>query len=135
MKILRSTSIVKLFVYKSDKHEVINVESLSRYLPLSNSAIMVKWKCLKLLYPSKGMCRIGSQLKKLIRLKYLILETPYSFFSIFCWYFLVLHTLNFLSPMFSGINNNNFSFSNHSFFVFVFTIFGIDLILFKVKAL
>ena len=37
-----STSIVKLFVYKSDKHEVINVESLSRDLPLSNSAIMVK---------------------------------------------------------------------------------------------
>ena len=135
MKILRSTSIVKLFVYKSDKHEVINVESLSRDLPLSNSAIMVKWKCLKLLYPSKGMCRIGSQLKKLIRLKYLILETPYTFFSIFSWYFIVLHTLNFLSPMFSGINNNNFSFSNHSFFVFVFTIFGIDLILFKVKAL
>ena len=135
MKILRSTSIVKLFVYKSDKHEVINVESLTRDLPLSNSAIMVKWKCLKLLYPSKGMCRIGSQLKKLIRLKYLILETPYTFFSIFSWYFIVLHTLNFLSPMFSGINNNNFSFSNHSFFVFVFTIFGIDLILFKVKAL
>ena len=135
MKILRSTSIVKLFVYKSDKHEVINVESLSRDLPLSNSAIMVKWKCLKLLYPSKGMCRIGSQLKKLIRLKYLILETPYTFFSIFSWYFIVLHTLNFLSPMFSGINNNNFSFSNHSFFVFVFTVFGIDLILFKVKAL
>ena len=135
MKILRSTSIVKLFVYKSDKHEVINVEFLSRDLPLSNSAIMVKWKCLKLLYPSKGMCRIGSQLKKLIRLKYLILETPYTFFSIFSWYFIVLHTLNFLSPMFSGINNNNFSFSNHSFFVFVFTIFGIDLMLFKVKAL
>ena len=103
--------------------------------------------CLKLLYSSKGMCRIDSQLKKLIRLKYLILETPYTFFSIFSWYFIVLHTLNFLSPMFSGINNNNFSFfgfSNLSFFVFVFTtlkkkiflnIFSIDLILFQVKAL
>ena len=51
-------------------------------------------------------------------LKYLILETPYNFFSIFSWYFIVLHILNFLSPMFSGINNNNFSFfgfSNLSF--------------------
>ena len=70
------------------------------------------------------MCRIGSQLKKLIRLKYLIPETPYTFFSILGWYFTVLHTFNFLSPMFSGINNNNFSFlgfSNLSFFVFVFT--------------
>ena len=126
---------MKLFVDKTVKCEVINVKFLSRDLPLNNSATMVKGKCLKLLCSSKGMCRSGSQLKKLIRLKYLILETPYSFFSIFCWYFLVLHTLNFLSPMFSGINNNNFSFSNHSFFVFVFTIFGIDLILFKVKAL
>ena len=101
---------MKLCVYKTVKCEVINVEFLSRDLPLNNSAIMVKWKCLKLLYSSKGMCRIDSQLKKLIRLKYLILETPYTFFSIFSWYFIVLHTLNFLSPMFSGINNNNFSF-------------------------
>ena len=49
--------------------------------------------------------------------------------------------------MFSGINNNNFSFfgfSNLSFFVFIFAIlkkkiflnnFGIDLILFRVKVL
>ena len=137
---------MKLCVYKTVKCEVINVEFLSRDLPLNNSAIMVEWKCLKLLYSSKGMCRIDSQLKKLIRLKYLILETPYTFFSIFSWYFIVLHTLNFLSPMFSGINNNNFSFfgfSNLSFFVFVFTtlkkkiflnIFSIDLILFQVKA-
>ena len=120
LKILRSMSIVNLFVYKTVKCEVINVEFLSRDLPLNNSAIMVKWKCLKLLYSSKGMCRIDSQLKKLIRLKYLILETPYTFFSIFSWYFIVLHTLNFLSPLFSGINNNNFSFfgfSNLSFFV------------------
>ena len=56
------------------------------------------------------MCRNDTQSKKLIRLKYLIIETPYTFFSIFSWYFIVLHTLNFLSPMFSGINNNNFSF-------------------------
>ena len=116
-------SIVKLFVYKALKCEVINVEFLSRDLLLNNSAIMVKWKCLTLLYSSKGMCRIDSKSKKLIRLKYLILETPYTFFSIFSWYFIVLHTLKVLSPMFSGINSNNFSFfglSNLSFFVFVF---------------
>ena len=115
---------MKLFVYKTVKCEVINVEFLSRDL-LNNSAIMVKWKCLKLLYSSKGICRIESQLKKLIRLRYLILETPYTFFSIFSWYFIVLHILNFLSPMFSAINNNNnfffFGFSSLSFFVFIFT--------------
>ena len=61
---------------------------------------------------------------------------------------LLLHTLNTLSPMFLGINNNKFSFacfSNLSFFcVFFLTlkkklffknIFSIDLILFQVKAL
>ena len=113
---------MKLFVNKTVKCEVINVEFLSRGLPLSNSAIMVKWKYLKSLYSSKGN-RIDSQLKKLIRLKHLIFEALYTFFPIFSWYFIVLHTLNFLSPMFSGINNNNFSFfgfSNLSFFVFVF---------------
>ena len=127
-------SLVKLFVYKTVKWKVINVEFLRRDPPLNKSAIMVKWKCLKLLYSSKGMCRIDNQLKKLIRLKYLILETPYTFFSIFSWYFIVLHTLNFLSPMFSGINNNNFSFfgfSNLSFFVFVFTTLKKKIFIFK----
>ena len=65
------------------------------------------------------MCRI----EKLIRLKYLILETSYTFFSMFSWYFKVFHILDFRSPMVSGINSNNFSFfgfSNLSFFVFVF---------------
>ena len=125
---------MKIFVYKTVKHEVINVEFLSRDLLLDNSAIMIKRKCLKLLYSSKGMCRIDSQLKRLIRLKYLILETPYTFFSIFSWYFIVLHILNFLSPMFSGINNNNFSFfgfSNLSFFVFVFTTLKKKIFIFK----
>ena len=72
----------------------LNVRLLmsNRDLPLKNSAIMVKWKCLKLLHLSKGMCRIDSQLKKLIRLKYLIVETPYTFFSIFSWYFIVFHS-------------------------------------------
>ena len=71
------------------------------------------------------MCRIDSQLKKLIRLKYLILETPYTFFSIFSWYFIVLHTFDFLSPMFSGIS------SNLSFFVFVFTALKTKIFIFK----
>ena len=74
---------MKLFVYKTVKCEVINVEFLSRDLPLNNSGIIVKWKCMKLLYSSKGMCRNDSQLKKLICLKYLILETPYIFFSLY----------------------------------------------------
>ena len=43
---LRSTSIVNLFVNKTVKCEVTNVEFLSRDLLLNNSAIMVKWKCL-----------------------------------------------------------------------------------------
>ena len=65
--------------------------------------------CLKLLYSSKGMCRIDSQLKQSILLKYLILETPSSLYS---------DTLDTLPPMFSGISNNNFfflGFSNLSF--------------------
>ena len=68
---------MKLFLYKTVKCKVTNVEFLSRDLPLSKPAIMVKWKCLKLLYSLKGMCRIDSRLKKLTRLKYLILESPY----------------------------------------------------------
>ena len=54
-------STVKLFVYKTVKSEVINVEFLSRDLPLNISAMMVKWKCLKLLYSSKGTGSIDSQ--------------------------------------------------------------------------
>ena len=125
---------MKLFVCKTVKSEVTNVEFLCRDLPLKNSAIMVKWKCLKLLYSPKGMCRIDSQLKKMIRLKYLILETPYTFFSTFSKYFIVFHTLKFLLPMFSGINNNNFSFfgfSNLSFFVFVITTLKKTILIFK----
>ena len=80
------------------------------------------------------MCRNGSALKKLICLKYLIFQTPYIFFSIFSQYFIVLHTLNFLSPMFSGINKNNFLFflfSNLSLFVFVFTTLKKKIFIFK----
>ena len=118
MLILRSTSIVKLFVHKTVKYEVINVEFPSRDLPLNNSASMVKWKCMKLLYSSKGMCRIDSQIKNWYIRNIYFLKTPYTFFSIFSRYFIVLHTLSFLSPLFSGIKNKNFSFfgfSNVSF--------------------
>ena len=52
---------MKLFVHKTVKCEAINVEFLSRDLPLNNSTIMVRWKCLKLLYSSKGMCWIDSK--------------------------------------------------------------------------
>ena len=65
---------------------------------------------------------------------FVILETPYTFFSIFSWYFIVLHTLYFLSPMFSVINNKNFSFfgfSNLSFFVFTFTTLEKKIFIFK----
>ena len=75
--------MVTLFVYKTVKCEIINVEFLSRETPLNNFAIMVQWKCLKLLCSAKGMGRTNSQLKKMIHLKFLILETPYTFFSIF----------------------------------------------------
>ena len=83
------------------------------------------------------MCRIDSQLRKLIRLKYFIFETPYTIFSIFSWYFIDLHTLIFLSRMFSGINNNNisfFAFSDFScfvFFFFFFTTLKKDVFIFK----
>ena len=89
------------------------------------------------------MCRIDSQL---IRSKHLVLELPYTFLSIFSWYFIVLHTLNFLAPMFSGINNNKFPFLAFVTFLFLFVfttlkkkmflnIFSIDLILVQVEAL
>ena len=83
-------------IYMSNSN--IYVEFLSRDLPLNNSAIMVKLKCLKLLYSLKVMCRIDSQLKKV--------------------------TLNTLSPMLSGIDKNNFSFFwlfQSFLFVFGFT--------------
>ena len=49
---------------------------------------------------------IDGQSKKLMQLKYLILETPHTFFSKVSWNS-TLRILNALSPMFSGINNNN----------------------------
>ena len=49
--------------YKTVSWEVINVEFLSNDLPVNNSAIVVKWKHLKLLYSSKEMYWINSQSK------------------------------------------------------------------------
>ena len=49
--------------YKTVTWKVINVEYLSSDLPANNSAIIVKWKRLKLLYPSKEMYWINSQSK------------------------------------------------------------------------
>ena len=76
--------MVRLYVYKTVKCEVINIEFFSKDFPLNNSAIMIKWKM--------KMCRIDSRLKTLIHLKYLILETTYTFFSIFSWHFSFKHT-------------------------------------------
>ena len=81
------------------------------------------------------MCKIDSQLKKNMRLKYLILETHDTFLSIFSWYFTVLNTLNLLSTVFSGIKNNNFSFflafPTFPFCVFVFTTLKKKIFIFK----
>ena len=77
------------------------------------------------------MCRIDSQLKKYTFEMFLKPIIPFSLYSVGI---LVLHTLNTLSPMFSGINNNNFSFfgfSNLSFFVFVFTTLKKKIFIFK----
>ena len=81
-------------------------------LPLNNSAVMVKWKCLKFLYSSKGMWSIDNQLKKLMRLKYFILETPYTFFFIFSWYFsFKLYThLTLYHLCFQVLSTKNFPF-------------------------
>ena len=87
---------MKLFVYKTVKCEVINVKFLTRDLPLNNSAIMVKCKCLKYYFHQEECAALTVNFKKLTRLNYLIFERVYTFFSIFSWYFIVLHLLNFL---------------------------------------
>ena len=46
------------------------------------------------------MCWINSQSKNLIHLKYLILETPYTFFSIFSRYFSFRHSKHQLYDMY-----------------------------------
>ena len=39
------------------------IHLLFKICSICSSAIMAKWKCLKLLHSSKGMCRMDSQLK------------------------------------------------------------------------
>ena len=107
LQILRSTSIVKLFVYKTVKCEVTNVEFFTRDLPLNNSAIMVKWKCLKLLYSSKGMDRIDTKFKK----------SMHTFFSIFSWYFSFIH-LSSYHLCFQVLRTTTFPFL--AFLIFLF---------------
>ena len=87
---------MKLFVCKTVKCEVINVEFLNRDLPLNNSAVIVISKCLKLLYSSK---RYDTK-KKLIHLKYSVLEKPYNFFSILSWYFSFTHNKHSINCVF-----------------------------------
>ena len=67
--------------------------------------------------------------RKIIRFKYLILETTYTCFPVFSSYFIVLHTLNFLSPMFV-LTTTTFPF-NLSFFVFVFATLKKKIFIFK----
>ena len=91
--------MVKLFVYKTVKCEVTNGKFLIRDLPLNKSAIMVKWKCLKLLYSSIEICSIDRSSKNWW-LWNVTLETPHTFFSIFSWYFSFTHTEHSIQGLF-----------------------------------
>ena len=68
---------MKLFVYQTFKCKVIIVEFLSRD-PLNNSAIMCE-----IITLIKRNVLDRHSIKKIDKLKYLILETPYAFFSIY----------------------------------------------------
>ena len=111
--------------------EVINVEFLSRDLPLINSEIMASWKCLKLLNSSKGMYRINIELKKLIRLKYLIVQTPYTFFSIFSWYFIVFTHLTSYRLCFQVLTITTFPFMAFLTFPFCVCFYNFIYFIFK----
>ena len=91
--------MVKLFVYKTVKCEVTNGKFLIRDLPLNKSAIMVKWKCLKLLYSSIEICSIDRSSKNWW-LWNVTLEAPHTFFSIFSWYFSFTHTEHSIQGVF-----------------------------------
>ena len=125
-KILRSTSLVKLFVHKTVKYEVINVKLLSWDLPLNNSAIMVKRKCLKLLYLSIQEYVDWQSIKKIDKFEifnswntlYLLLVINNNNLSFFVFY-----NLSFLC-LFLQLSKRKYLFLN---------ILSIDLILFQVK--
>ena len=88
------------------------------------------------------MCRIDIQLKKIIRLKYFILETPYAFFSIFSWFFSFTH-LTLYHLCFLVLTTTTFPFLAFPTFPFVFLFYKFkkekiilnifNLILFQVK--
>ena len=140
-------TVVKLLVCKTVDCEVINVEFINRNLHLNSSAVMIKWKCMKLLYSSKGICRNDSQLKKLICLKYLILETPYIFFSLYSVGILYFYThLTSYHLRFQALTTATFPFLAFPTFPFLClilqlykrkylfsNIFSIDFILLQVK--
>ena len=99
--------------------KIVVLSSPPPFLKIWSEANMVKWKCLEFLYSSKGMCRIDIQLKKIIRLKYLILETPYTFFSIFSWFFSFTH-LTLYHLCFQVLTTTTFPFLAFPTFPFVF---------------
>ena len=133
---------MKLFVYKTVKCEVINVKFFSGDLPLNNFVIMVNWKCMKLLYSSNWLCRIDSKLKKVIRLKHLMFEISYTFFSIFSWFFISLSSYHLCFQVLTITAFPFLVFPTFPFLCLCFTalkqkifknIFSIDLMLFQVK--
>ena len=79
---------MKLSVYKTFKFEVINIEFYSRDLPLDNPALMVL------------------DLQSIDAFEIFNSYTFYLFF-LYSVGILALHTLNALSPVFSGMNNNS----------------------------
>ena len=114
---------------------------------MNNSGIVVKWKCLKLFFHQSKCVGLTANPKN-----WYIWNSFWTFLYLFLYIHLVFKfsTQGTLSPVFSGINNNNLPFllkgyrENIAIFLFVFTalrnkmflnIFSIDLILFQVIAL
>ena len=124
-------SIVKLFVYIKLLNVKLLMSNSQQRSSSEHSEIMVKWKCLKLLYSSKGMHRINSELKKLIRLKYLIVETPYTFFSIFSWYFIVFTHLTSYRLCFQVLTITTFPFMAFLTFPFCVCFYNFIYFIFK----
>ena len=82
------------------------------------------------------MCWIDNQSKKLVHLKHLILQTPYTFFSLFGWHFNFMHTERSITCIFAyRIWKKNVIFVTLTFTAFFLNIFSIDLVLFQIEAL
>ena len=96
---------MELCVYKTFKYKVINLEFLSKDLPLNNSAIMVKRNVLN-----------WQSIKKIDTFE--IFNSWNTFFPIFSWHSIFSRTEH------SGINNNKlflFCFKDIKIFVIFFT--------------